>query len=187
MGKNTERLVQRVFESMRDNYLQKKMDRAAVKLQTKARGLLGRNTMQRRRELEVKVKEMAYLVAGKNVERLQKKFIHLMFQGLQEKAAVKFQCILRGKRGREELAFRKERERRVKALCRRCLGDTGRLGFLAFREYLAVAREEKGKAATKLQTRFRMRRAKARLEWERKEKIRKEELIAMALGRNTER
>ena len=105
----------------------------------------------------------------------------------QEKAAVKFQCILRGKRGREELAFRKERERRVKALCRRCLGDTGRLGFLAFREYLAVAREEKGKAATKLQTRFRMRRAKARLEWERKEKIRKEELIAMALGRNTER
>ena len=50
-----------------------------------------------------------------------------------------------------------------------------------------MKREEKGRAATKIQKRFRIRKAKARLEWERKEKIRKEELIAMALGRNTER
>ena len=119
LGKNTERIIQRVFSRMRDDYIQNKMNKAAVKLQTRARGLLGRNALERRKVLERNVKEMAFLVAGKNVERLQRKFICLLFHGLQDKAALKFQCIFRRKRGRDELAIRRERKRRVKALCRR--------------------------------------------------------------------
>ena len=143
--------------------------------------------MERKKEQERKVKEMAYVVAGKNTLRLQRKFIALLVLGLQEKAALKFQTVFRGKKGREELKFRKERERRVKALCRRCLGDAGRVAMLGWKEYIVLVRKEKRAAAVKLQTRYRMRQSKKRLEWEKKEKIRKEELIAMALGRNTER
>ncbi|GMI15428.1 hypothetical protein TrVE_jg5292 [Triparma verrucosa] len=187
LGKGVEKLVHRVFERWRDDYFFEKQSRAALVMQTKTRGLLGKRAIERKKEQERKVKEMAYLVAGKNTLRLQRKFIALLALGLQEKAALKFQTVFRGKKGREELKVRKERERRVKALCRRCLGDAGRVAMLGWKEYIVLVRKEKRAAAVKLQTRYRMRQSKKRLEWEKKEKIRKEELIAMALGRNTER
>ena len=100
---------------------------------------------------------------------------------------MKFQTVFRGKRGRDELKLRQERERRVKALCRRCLGDAGRLAFLGFREFLVVARAEKERCALKLQGRWRIKAARKKVDWEKKERNRKEELIALALGRNTDR
>ncbi|GMH55274.1 hypothetical protein TrLO_g5113 [Triparma laevis f. longispina] len=187
LGKSVEKLVHRVFERWRDDFFFEKQSSAALVMQTKTRGLLGKRAMMRRKEQEKKVKEMAYLMAGKNTLRLQKKFIALLVLGVQEKAALKFQNLFRGKKGRDELKFRKERELRVRALCRRCLGDAGRVAMLGWKEYVVMCRKEKRAAAVKLQTRYRMRQSKKRLEFEKKEKIRKEELIAMALGRNTER
>ena len=187
LGKSADKLVHIVFERWRDDYFFAKQSRAALVMQTRGRGFLGKKKMERRKKLEMQVKEMALLMAGNNTRRLQLKFLKLLFLGLQEKAAVKFQTVFRGKRGRNEFKTRRDRQRRAKALCRRCLADAGRLGMLGFKEFLAMTRKEKAAAAVKLQARYRIRVARRRAEFERKEKNRKEELIAMALGRNTDR
>jgi len=73
LGKSVEKLVHRVWESWRDDYYFTIQSRAALVMQTRGRGLLGRRKVEKRKKLELQVKEMAFLVMGKNTERLQQR------------------------------------------------------------------------------------------------------------------
>jgi hypothetical protein len=182
LGKSTENLVKRVFFAIKDDWTWEKQSRAAYKIQRLARCFLAKNLLARKKRQEAQVKEMAFLMAGKNTERLQRKFIALMLQGVMDKAAAKFQSIFRGKKGRNAAKAEQERNRRVRALARRCMGGAGHLAIDGWKAYIVLVRAEKNKAATKLQGRYRIKLAQRGVDFERKERNRKEVSAAQGIG-----
>ena len=187
LGKSSENLVKRIFLALKDDWTYEKLNKAVLPLQRLAKCFLAKRLLVRKKRQEAQVKEMAFLIAGKNTERLQRKFIALMLQGVMDKAAAKFQSIFRGKKGRNAAEAEKDKERRIRILARRCMGGAGHMAIDGWKAYITMVRIEKKMAATKLQNRWRMKLSKRKLKFELAERNRKEELIVRALGKNLDR
>lgn len=186
-GKSKGNMLRDSYENWKNTVKTILHTRNATKIQKIVRMFLGKMLLALKKRQESKAKEMALLVMGKNSLRIQKIFIDALYRLLEDKAAMKLQAIIRGKNGKEELKRRKEREKKIKALCRRCLGGAGHFAMDGWKAFIVMIRNEKYHAANKIINRAKVVLAKAAVERERKEQARKEELIAMALGKSVER